>query len=217
MEDSINSFVTRSKADLLVFYARDAKAHINKEDVERICNLVAYHQTQNQGKLNLLLHTLGGNINAAIALVDYLKSKYPQGINSMVISVAKSSGSFIAVCAQECYMHTGSVLSDFTLDPAMTGPDYTEAQGRSILLAFQGICRDMENDFWIRNFAFNTTNHGQGIPKAALLKHDYVKTLNSFPGRVKALGHLHNEIIKHFNANPTISKVYGLNGYHYQA
>jgi hypothetical protein len=212
MEDSIISFVNRSKADLLIYYARNKNAKIDDLDAQRICQLVAHYKTTNYTQLNLLIHTLGGNINSAIDLVEFLRSAYPDKLQSIVMVVAKSSGSFMSLCADECFMQTSSVLSDFTLDQTqMATSAYTDAQRRSTLLAFKGICGRMDWEFWVNNFAFHSGPHGQSIPKAGLLPKKYVTKLEKFPGRTKALGHVHNEIIKLFKSDPNVKKVYGIN------
>lgn len=210
MEDSIKSFVDRTGADLLLYYSQD-DVHINEQDVFKICNLIAGYSNKNTKKLNIMLHTKGGNINCAIGLVEFLKERYSDRIESIVIKGAKSSGSFIAVCADECYMHTGSVLSDFTLDQTVSTPEYTEAQKRSTLLSFSGICGKFDAPFWISNFVLNSNPHGESIPKDILLEKEYVQRLVDHPKRVKALYHVHNQLMDFFKDNPTVKKVYGIN------
>ncbi len=212
MEESIKSFVERTGSDLLTFYTRDFDSHINEGDVKIICDLVDTFQTPGTRTLNILLHTEGGNINAAIGLIEFLRSKYPLGISSIVMVVAKSSGSFMAVSASKCYMHTGSVLGDFTLNQGVINNiEYTDAQRRSAILAYSGICGKMPWDFFSENFIFNTHGHGKIIPKAVLLDKSFVSRLKDFSGRTKALAYVHNTAVDFFHANKDVKKIYGLN------
>jgi len=206
---SIDSFVSRTNADLLIYYARNDLTHINEFDVEAICNLVSLHSTQTK-KLNIMLHTLGGNINAAIGLVEFLKERYPDQINSIIFKVAKSSGSFIAISADECYMHQDSVISDFTLEENINNPAHNEAARKTLELAFSGVAQRFPGPFWGNHFVY-PKKHGTPIPKS-ILHPNYVKRVKDYPARIRALSHVHNEIVTSFLNDKKLLKVYGFNG-----
>ena len=219
LDNSVNSFVKRADSDLITYYARNSKAKLDAQDVKLIIDLVDYFRSNStdskRNSLVVLLHTLGGNINAAIGLMDYLKSEYST-INSIVFKVAKSSGAFVALSSKPCFMYTGSVLSDFTLDPDMEATkEYTEAQRRSMLLAFEGVCGLMDSKYWVQRFVLNP-NHGAPILKQELLDQGKggVQRVSEFPSRTKALGYVHNEIVNSFKkpGNP-FSKIIGYNDY----
>lgn len=211
---SIDSFVGRTKADLLIYYARNHENHIDEYDVEAICNLVSLHSTPTK-KLNVMLHTLGGNINAAIGLVEFLKERYPERIESIIFKVAKSSGSFIAISAEECYMHSGSALSDFTLEENINNSAHNEAARKTLAIAFSGVAKRFSGPFWAEYFLY-PKKHGTPIPKAILHANEYVERLRDYPVRIKPLAFVHNELIDVFHNDQKLRKVYGFNTFLYQ-
>ena len=213
IEESIISFVDRSDADLLTYYSRDTNNKITDQDFTYISDLINTFGNTERGKLNFMIHTLGGNINSTFSMVNFLKEKYPNSINTIVFRAAKSSGAFMALTANELYMQTGSILSDFALDPNSYKSEYETARHESVMLAFAGIPAVMRGEYWIQKFVTPQKVHATPIPKNELLAEGRgkIKKLSTFGCRTKPIGHVHNRIVSEMRNNPSLAKVIGIN------
>lgn len=69
--------------------------------------------------LDLFLHTPGGSISAAEAIVDYLKNIFHDDIRVVIPQIAMSAGTMIACCAKEIIMGKQSSLGP--TDPQIRG------------------------------------------------------------------------------------------------
>ena len=90
----------------------------------------------NEG-LDLILHTPGGDPNAAEAIVSYLRKKFNNDIRVIVPQMAMSAGTMIACAAKEIIMGKHSSLGP--IDPQFSGiPAY------NIMMEFQEAKEDLK-------------------------------------------------------------------------
>lgn len=211
LDASFTSFTKRTKSDVITYYARCKDSYINEEDVKSIKDLISYAKKGETKKVILLLHTLGGDINAAISLIEDLRKLYLDSIETIVFKVAKSSGAFLGISSDILWMVKGSVLSDFTLAPDRSDVAYNNAQKMAITWAFWGMAGRMDFDYWMESFVYTNKLHGTPIPKEELVHRAGVRRLTDFPNRTKPLAHIHNAIIDEFIKNPELKKVIGYN------
>lgn len=69
--------------------------------------------------LDLIMHTPGGDPNAAEAIVNYLKDKFNNDIRVIVPQISMSAGTMMACCAREILMGKQSSLGP--IDPQFNG------------------------------------------------------------------------------------------------
>ena len=109
-----------------IAYLSGPDALINRADTAYFNDLL-YHLTANTN-LDMLLHTPGGDIDAAEKLMFIVRSRVGVGrLRVIVPDFAKSAGTLMAIGADEILMGNTSELGP--IDPQMT---VTDAQGNSI-------------------------------------------------------------------------------------
>ena len=81
---------------------------INDEDKNGF--MLCIHQIDCTRGLDLILHTPGGDGQATVSLVDYLRSKFDQNIRAIIPQLALSAGTMIACSCKEIIMGRQSSL-----------------------------------------------------------------------------------------------------------
>lgn len=89
--------------------------------------------------LDLVLHTPGGDIAAAEAIVDYLHSKFGRDIRAIVPHLAMSSGTMIACACKEIVMGRQSNLGP-------TDPQFRGVPAHGVIEEFQTARKDIKKD-----------------------------------------------------------------------
>ncbi len=96
---------------------KDAPISIESSDINRFMTVL--HKLDHSKGLDLILHTPGGDPNAAESLVNYLRSLYKTDIRAFVPQQAMSAGTMIACACKEIYMGKHSNLGP--IDPQVNG------------------------------------------------------------------------------------------------
>lgn len=97
---------------------RDADGfEISHEDTNAF--MVTIHQLDRSRGLDLVLHTPGGGVSAAISIVSYLRGMFGRDIRVIVPQIAMSAGTMIACSARVIWMAKHSQLGP--TDPQLRG------------------------------------------------------------------------------------------------
>lgn len=110
----------KTRRTLLCYICGEA-AEINRDDTLGIVELL--HNVQPGASIDLMLHTFGGDIDAAEKLISMLRAAVvgPASLRVIVPDVAKSAGTLMALGANEIVMSDTSELG--TIDPQLVLKD----------------------------------------------------------------------------------------------
>lgn len=125
---------------------------ITNEDIQGVMS--ALHGLKNN-KLDIILHSPGGSIEAAEQIVNYLRNKY-NDIRVIIPQNAMSAATLIACAADEIIMEKHSAIGP--IDPQITFPMETghfTAPAQSILDEFERAKEEIKSDpstapIWVR-------------------------------------------------------------------
>ncbi len=96
------------------------------------------HGLQNRDRgLDLILHTLGGDIAASESIMQYLKQMFNSDIRTFVPQIAMSAGTSIACASKEIWMGKQSSLGP--IDPQIFIPGQGYAAAMAILEEFESV------------------------------------------------------------------------------
>lgn len=131
----------------LLCYICGEKAEINRDDTLGIVELL--HNVQPGASIDLMLHTYGGDVDAAEKLIKMLHAAIvsPASLRVIVPDVAKSAGTLMALGADEIVMSDTSELG--TIDPQL---ELKDSKGNTIvhsvlsyLDAFDAIAKNLKD------------------------------------------------------------------------
>ena len=178
------------------------RSNIEDNDLNGFMNAI-YKLDRSKG-LDLILHTPGGTISSACAIVSYLKNLFSKDIRCIVPQVAMSAGTMIACACKEIYMGKHSSIGpidpqfgvistgDVIEEAARAKKEMASQQGTipywSSLLAkyppaFIGKCEKavqfaMENvEAWLTDNMFATAENPREVAKTIVSElSDHIKT-----------------------------------------
>ena len=218
IEELGEAFQKQTNSDLFVYYQRipsDDGCSLNSRDMNFISDLLTYHNPPGNKSVNLMLQTLGGNILVAIGLMKLFRERYPEGVRSFVIEVAKSSGAFMALSSDKCFMNKGAVVSDFRINPSMgVSSDVNLAHGEATSICFRGLCGRVNGEYFLKNLAFSPV-HAKPISREEAVENIGVSKITEYEHDTSPLRSIHNGIIETFQSNSNIKKIFGFNKYFY--
>jgi ATP-dependent protease ClpP protease subunit len=117
---------------------RDADGlEINHEDTNAF--MVTIHQLDRSRGLDLVLHTPGGGVSAAISIVSYLRAMFGRDIRVIVPQIAMSAGTMIACSARVIWMAKHSQLGP--TDPQLRG-----VAAAGVKQEFERACAEVKAD-----------------------------------------------------------------------
>ncbi len=215
MESLTKEFSNNTDSDVIVYYSRTLNgknSELDDKDMKVMTDLLSYYcKKDKKDNLNLILHTKGGNIFSAIGLIRLFRSRY-KSIKTFIPSVAKSSGAFIALAADECYMQKDAVISDFSIDFSQKiNSSVQVAYGEIASLIFQGLCASVKRDYFNKRLAFNPV-HAEEIDRPEAIAKIGIKKISDYEFNTEVVGHLHNKLMDKLDDNSHIDKMYGING-----
>ena len=115
-QDHIEEICSTTKRDLLVYFSRD-EGSISPRDIQGFADLL--ERIEGKADLDLLIHTTGGDIDAAEKIV-YMCWEKANSLRVIVPERAKSAGTLIALAADEIVMGYTSELGP--IDPQISVP-----------------------------------------------------------------------------------------------
>lgn len=111
----IREIEATTKRTLLCFICGE-KAEISRDDTFGIVELL--HNVQPGASIDLMLHTFGGDVDAAEKLINMLRAAVPSAFLRVIVpDAAKSAGTLMALGANEIVMSDTSELG--TIDPQL--------------------------------------------------------------------------------------------------
>jgi hypothetical protein len=121
-QESIDK-VQQATGRKLICYVSEVAGYVNREDVLPLADLL--HGTRPGMKLDLMLHTLGGDVDAAEKIAGMLlKAVGPDGeLRVIVPDCAKSAGTLISLAARTVVMSDTSELGPIDPQIVTTSPD----------------------------------------------------------------------------------------------
>jgi hypothetical protein len=126
----INQLIAYTKRDLIVYYsawqtknAPGNSIQISQDDRVSF-QLVVEGMRKNNDKLDLIIHTPGGDSQATKMIVEYLRSKY-KNIRVFVPITAMSAGTMIALASDEIWLTKAANLGP--IDPQFMLPSINGA------------------------------------------------------------------------------------------
>lgn len=133
----LKAFSELTKRNVIAYYSGfltrfSERSNIDDNDMNGFMNAV-YGLDKDKG-LDLILHTPGGTISSACAIVDYLKSVFKKDIRCFVPQEAMSAGTMIACSCKIIYMGKHSSIGP--IDPqfgAMSTGDVIEEAAKAKL------------------------------------------------------------------------------------
>ncbi|MBN8279145.1 MAG: hypothetical protein J0M16_00870 [Gammaproteobacteria bacterium] len=109
--------IQRRSGGFLICYVAGSKAQISRDDTVGIVELL--HNIPPDKNVDLLLHTVGGDIDAAEKLISIVRTSVGQGqLRVIVPDFAKSAGTLMAIAADKIVMSDSSELGP--IDPQIT-------------------------------------------------------------------------------------------------
>ena len=114
-----------TKRNIIIYYSgwlqkqQIKGSPISITDADMSGFMTVSHQLDRKKGLDLILHTPGGELGAAEALVNYLRSMYNTDIRAFVPQLAMSAGTMIACACKEIIMGKHSNLGP--IDPQFNG------------------------------------------------------------------------------------------------
>jgi ATP-dependent protease ClpP protease subunit len=114
-----------------------AGAEINHEDLNGF--MATIHQLDRSKGLDLILHTPGGGMSAAMAIVNYLHMMFGRDIRAIVPQIAMSAGTMIACSAKQILMAKHSQLGP--TDPQLRG-----IAAAGVKSEFERACAEVKQD-----------------------------------------------------------------------
>jgi len=112
-------------------------AEINAEDMNGF--MAAVHQMDTRAGLDLVLHTPGGSISAAVSLVHYIRQKFGTNVRAIVPQMAMSAGTMLACSCKEIIMARHSQIGP--TDPHLHG-----IPAAGVVKEFRRACREVKKD-----------------------------------------------------------------------
>lgn len=132
----------------LLCYICGENAEISRDDTIGIVEIL--HNVRPGSSIDLMLHTLGGDVDAAEKLINMVRAAVVQGgcLRAIVPDSAKSAGTLMALGANEIVMSDTSELG--TIDPQL---DLKDSKGNNIvhsvlsyLDAYENAAADLRRD-----------------------------------------------------------------------
>jgi hypothetical protein len=131
----------------LICYVSGPAAMVTRDDVLPLCDLL--HHVAAGARLDLLLHTMGGDVDAAEKIVLMLrKATDPDGeLRVIVPDSAKSAGTLISLAAKTIVMSNPSELGPIDPQILITGPNglLSRRPAQSYLDAYDELVAKLKN------------------------------------------------------------------------
>ena len=118
-QDLVRAIQTRTKRTLISYVAGE-RTYIHREDVPPFVDLL--HPVTRDSDLDLMLHTGGGDVDAAETLINLVRTRVGEGTLRVIVpDYAKSAGTLIALGANVILMSDSSELGP--IDPQVVLAD----------------------------------------------------------------------------------------------